>query len=75
MTYVPNTIRISSHGIDFSHQVVRFEERTQNRNRTAAKWVEEKEGRKKEIEQEERKRDGSPILPVSHVMVIGATLS
>jgi hypothetical protein len=55
--------------------VVRFEERTQNRNRTAAKWVEEKEGRKKEIEQEERERDGSPILPVSHVMVIGATLS
>jgi hypothetical protein len=55
--------------------VVRFEERAQNRNRTAAKWVEEKEGRKKEIEQEERERDGSPILPVSHVMVIGATLS
>jgi hypothetical protein len=33
------------------------------------------EGRKKEIEQEEKERDGSPILPVSHIMVIDVTLS
>jgi hypothetical protein len=32
--------------------------------------VSRREGRKKEREEKEREREGSPILPVSHVMVV-----
>jgi hypothetical protein len=72
MTYVPNTIRIPTHGVDFSHQGLEFWGRAQNRQ-----WIHRKvsrgEGRKREREEEEREREESHILPVSHAMVVGAT--
>jgi hypothetical protein len=67
-TYVPNTIRIPTHGVDFSHQGLRFGERTQNHQWNRRK-VSRGEGRKKE-----REREGSNILPRSHVMVVGAVV-
>jgi hypothetical protein len=74
MTYVPTTIRISTHGVDFFHQGLEFGKRTQNRQWGCRK-VSRGEGRKKEKEEEEREREGSHILPVSRVMVVDATPS
>jgi hypothetical protein len=42
-------------------------------NGAAARWVDEKDGRKKEREEEEREREGSHILPVSRAIVTGMT--
>jgi hypothetical protein len=73
-TYVPNTIRIPTHGVDFLHQGLRFGERTQNRQWSCCK-VSRGEGRKKEREEKEREREGSHTLPVSRAMVVGVTPS
>jgi hypothetical protein len=56
MTYVPNTIRIPTHGVDFSHQGLEFGERTRNRQWSRRK-VSRGEGRKKDREREGRKRN------------------
>jgi hypothetical protein len=74
MTYVPNTIRIPTHGVDFSHQGLGFWRRTQNRQWNHRK-VSRGEGRKREREEEEREREGSHILPMSRAMVVGASPS
>jgi hypothetical protein len=74
MTYIPNMIRIPTHGVYFSHQGLRFRERTPNRQWSHRK-VTRGEGRKKEREDEEREREGSHILPVSRAMVVSATPS
>jgi hypothetical protein len=44
-------------------------------NGAAARWVGEKEGRKKERDEEEREREGSPILSGSRIMVVDVTPS
>jgi hypothetical protein len=54
-TYVPNTIRIPTHGVDFSHQGLRFWGRTRNRQWSCRK-VSRGEGRKREREEEGRGR-------------------
>jgi hypothetical protein len=66
-TYISNMIRIPTHGVDFSHQGLRFGERTQNRQWSHRKVS--REGRKKE-----REREGSNILLRSHVMVVGTVV-
>jgi hypothetical protein len=53
MTYIANTIRIPTHGVDFSHQGLRFWGRTQNHQWSHHK-VSSEEGRKREREEEER---------------------
>jgi hypothetical protein len=73
-TYVPNTIRILIHGVDFSHQGLRFWERTRNRQWSRYK-VSRGEGMKRERDEEEREREGSHILPTSHAMVVVVTES
>jgi hypothetical protein len=50
-TYVPNTIRIPTHGVDFSHQGLGFWGRTQNHQWSRCK-VSRGEGRKREREEE-----------------------
>jgi hypothetical protein len=59
MTYVPNTIRIPTHGVNFYHHRLGFCERTQNHQ-----WSHHKvrrEGRKKEKRRKEKGKD-CPIL-------------
>jgi hypothetical protein len=58
-TYVPNTIRILTHRVDFLNQGLGFGERTQNHQWSRRK-VNRGEGRKKEREEEEREREGLP---------------
>jgi hypothetical protein len=74
MTYVPNTIRISAHVVDFSHQGLRFWGRTQNCQWSHSK-VSRGDRRKREREKEQRERDESHILPTSRTMVVGMTPS
>jgi hypothetical protein len=73
-TYVPNTIRIPTHKIDFSHQGLGFGARNWNRQWSHRK-VSRGEGRRKERGEEERERKGSHILSMSRTMVVGATPS
>jgi hypothetical protein len=54
-TYVPNTIRIPTHGVNFSHQGLGFGERTQNRQWSRRK-VSRGEGRKKLRRKKEKGR-------------------
>jgi hypothetical protein len=72
-TYVPNTIRIPTHGVDFLHKGLGFWGRTQNRQWSRHK-VSRGEKKKREREEEERERERSHILPMSHAMVVSATL-
>jgi hypothetical protein len=65
-------IRIPTHEVDFSHQGLAFGERTRNLQWSRRK-VSRGEGWKKEREDEERKREGTHILPVSRAMVVGVT--
>jgi hypothetical protein len=55
MTYVPNTIRILSHRVDLWHHILRFRERTPNRQWSCRKV--KRARRKKEREEEERERE------------------
>jgi hypothetical protein len=59
MIYVPNTIRIPTHEVDFSHQGLRIGERTRYRQ-WSRRMVNREEGRKKERDEKERKREGMP---------------
>jgi hypothetical protein len=61
MTYVPNKNRIPTHEVNFSHQGLRFEERTRDRQWGRRK-VRRGEGMKKEREDKEREGRGCPIL-------------
>jgi hypothetical protein len=66
MTYVPNTINIPTHRVDFSHQGLGFGERIQNPQWSCRK-VRRGEGRKKKREEEEREMKGlSYSTPESH---------
>jgi hypothetical protein len=56
-TYLPNTIRIPTHGVDFSYQGLRFGERTRNRQWSRRRVS--REGRKKEKEEEKEKGRGA----------------
>jgi hypothetical protein len=73
MIYVPNTIRIPTHEVDFSHQGLRIGERTQN-HQWSRRMVNREEGRKKEMRKKEKGR-GCPILPMSHTRLVGTTPS
>jgi hypothetical protein len=53
MTYVPNTIRTPTHGVDFSHDLGR---ELKIANGAAVRSVEEKEEKKKERMQKEKGR-------------------
>jgi hypothetical protein len=53
-TYVPNTIRISTHGVDFSHKGSDFRGELKIANGVTARWVEEKEEREKERMKKEK---------------------
>jgi hypothetical protein len=68
-TYVPNTIRIPTHVVHFSHQGLRFGERTQNHQWSSHK-VRRGEGRKKEIG---RKRKGCTVLLYAGVVSVWLT--
>jgi hypothetical protein len=72
MTYVPNTIRIPTHGVDFTCQGLGFWGRTQN-----CQWSHHKvsrgEGRKREREEEGRGRGAIFLRRLSRAMVVGAT--
>jgi hypothetical protein len=59
MTYVPNSIRIPTHGVDFSHHGLRFGDRTQNCQWNRRK-VRRGEERKRERDEEEREREWPP---------------
>jgi hypothetical protein len=52
-TYVPNTIKISTHEVDLKHHRVGFEERSKNRQWSRRKV--ERECRKKESKEKERR--------------------
>jgi hypothetical protein len=56
--YVPNTIRIPTHGVDLSHHGIGFGGRSKNRQWSRNKV--EREQRNKESEEGERERDGAP---------------
>jgi hypothetical protein len=69
-TYIPNTIRIPTHGVDLWHHGLRFGERTPN-----CQWSHHKvkrgEGGRKERRKKE-KESGWPILHRSHADRYGA---
>jgi hypothetical protein len=71
MIYIPNMIRIPTHEVDFLHQGLRFGETTWN-YQWRHWWIEEKEGRKKEMRKKEEGRMHL-ILHGSRVRPIGAT--
>jgi hypothetical protein len=84
-TYLPNTIRISTHGVNFSHiKSSDFGEDLEIINGAVARWVEEKEGRGKE---RRKKEEGEPYSMdesrhggwresfVSHIVQHGVTQS
>jgi hypothetical protein len=63
MVYVPNTIRIPTHGVDFSHQGLRFGERTRN-----CQWSRRKVKREEGKKRGARKRKGLTALVYAEVM-------
>jgi hypothetical protein len=59
--YVPNTISIPTHEVDFSHQALGFREITRNRQWSRRK-VRRGEGRKKERKRGRKKRGGVALF-------------
>jgi hypothetical protein len=72
MTYVPNMIRIPTHGVDTSHQGVGFGERTR-KHQWSRRKLRRGEEMKKERKEEEREREGCHFLPGSHARLVGTT--
>jgi hypothetical protein len=56
ITYVPNTIEITTHEADLNHHGVEFEGRSKDRQWSRREV--ERECRKKESEEEEREKEG-----------------